>query len=266
MDEEAVAACCADDDVGFVQLRRQLFEADGETTVFFGKFLRVGEGAVGDDETFDVGVFEVFGDELGGFARADDEGGAAVMVVEEAMGEFDTGGGDGDVVRADGGAVADLFGNGEALLEEAFEDAADSARLLAEAVGLFDLAEDLRFAEDEGVKAAGDAVDVADGVAVVHLEGERGESGRVKVFVGGKPGGELRGVSADGVDFAAVAGGEQGDFVHAGLPAAVGKGGGGFCRAEGDFFAHGGVGGVMVDAVGSYGFYGFVQAAVNIWS
>ena len=117
MDEEAVAARRADDDVGFVQLRRQLFKADGETTVFFGKFLRVGEGAVGNDEAFDVGVFEVFGDELGSFARADDEGGAAVVVVKEAVGEFDAGSGDGDVVRADGGAVADLFGNGEALLE-----------------------------------------------------------------------------------------------------------------------------------------------------
>ena len=264
MDEEAVAACRADDDVGFVQLCRQLFEADGETAVFFGKFLRVGEGAIGDDEAFDVGVFEVFGDELGCFACADDEGGAAVVVVEEAVGEFDAGGGDGDVVRADGGAVADLFGDGKALLEEAFEDAADSARLLAEAVGLFDLAEDLWFAKDEGVKAAGDAVDVADGVAVVHLEGERGEGCGVEVFVGGKPGSNVRAVATDGIEFAAIAGGEQGDFVHTGLPTAVGKGGGGFCGAKGNFFAHGGVGGVMVDAVGSYGFYGFVKGGQHM--
>ena len=264
MDKEAVAARRADDDVGFVQLRRQLFKADGETTVFFGKFLRVGEGAVGDDEAFDVGVFEVFGDELGSFARADDEGGAAVVVVKEAVGEFDAGSGDGDVVRADSGAVADLFGNGEALLEEAFEDAADSPRLLAEAVGLFDLAEDLWFAKDEGVKAAGDAVDVADGVAVVHLEGERGKGCGVEVFVGGKPGSNARAVATDGIEFAAIAGGEQDNFVHAGLPTAVGKGGGGFCGAEGDFFAHGGVGGVMVDAVGSYGFYGFVKGGQHM--
>ena len=186
------------------------------------------------------------------------------MVVEEAVGEFDAGGGNGDVVGADGGAVADLFGDGETLLEEAFEDAADGARLPGEAVGLLDLPEDLRFAEDEGVEAAGDAVDVADGLAVVHAEGERGERGGGEVFAGGEPGGELRGVSADGVDFAAVAGGEQGDFVHAGLPAAVGKGGGGFFRGEGDFFAHGGVGGVVVEAVGGNGFYGFVKGGQHM--
>ena len=126
------------------------------------------------------------------------------------------------------------------------------------------MAEDLRFAEDEGVKAAGDAVDVADGVAVVHLEGERGEGCGVEVFVGGKPGSNVRAVATDGIEFAAIAGGEQGDFVHAGLPTAVGKGGGGFCGAEGDFFAHGGVGGVMVDAVGSYGFYGFVKGGQHM--
>ena len=186
------------------------------------------------------------------------------MVVKEAVGEFDAGGRDRDVVCADGGAVADLFGNGEALLEEAFEDAADSARLLAEAVGLFDLAEDLRFAEDEGVKATGDAVDVADGIAVVHLEGERGKGCGVEVFVGGKPGSNARAVATDNIELAAIAGGEQGDFVHTGLPTAVGKGGGGFCGAEGDFFAHGGVGGVMVDAVGSYGFYGFVKGGQHM--
>ena len=259
MDEEAVAARRADDDVGFVQLCRQLFEADGETTVFFGKFLRVGKGTVGDDEAFDVGIFEVFGDELGGFARADDEGGAAVMVVEEAVGEFDAGGRDGDVVRADGGAVADLFGNGKALLKEAFENAADSARLLTETVSLLDLTKNLRFAEDEGIKPAGNTVDMADGVTIMHLKGKRGESSRIKVLVGGKPGSNARAVTADGVEFAAIAGGEQGDFVNAGLLAAVDKGGDSFCGAEGDFFAHGSVGGVVVDAVGSYGFYGFVK-------
>ena len=64
------------------------------------------------------------------FARTDDERGAAVVVVIEAVGEFDAGGGDGDVVGADGGAVADLFGHREALLEEALQHAADGARFL----------------------------------------------------------------------------------------------------------------------------------------
>ena len=150
------------------------------------------------------------------------------------------------------------------MLEEAFQYAADGPCFFAEVVGLFELAEDLRLAEDEGVKAAGDAVDVADGVAIVHLEGERGEGCGVEVFVGGKPGSNVRTVATDGIEFAAIAGGEQDDFVHAGLPTAVGKGGGGFCGAEGDFFAHGGVGGVMVDAVGSYGFYGFVKGGQHM--
>ena len=263
-DEGAVAARRADDDVGFVQLCGQLFEADGEAAVFFGQRLCVGKGAVGDDEALDVVVFQVFGDEACGVACADDERGAAVVVVVEAVGEFDPGGGDGDVVGADLGAVADLFGDGEALLEEALQYAADGARFFAEVVGLFELAEDLRLAEDEGVKAAGDAVDVADGVAIVHLEGERGEGCGVEMFVGGKPGSNVRTVATDGIEFAAIAGGEQDNFVHAGLPTAVGKGGGGFCGAEGDFFAHGGVGGVMVDAVGSYGFCGFVKGGQHM--
>jgi len=118
-DEHVVAARRADDDVGFVQLCGQLFEADGEAAVRFGQGLGMREGAVGDDEALDVGVFQVFGDELRGFASADDECGAAVVVVKEAVGEFDAGGGDGDVVGADLRAVADLFGDGKALLEEA---------------------------------------------------------------------------------------------------------------------------------------------------
>ena len=241
-----------------MQLCGQLFEADGEAAVRFGQGLGVREGAVGDDEALDVGVFQVFGDELRGFARADDECGAAVVVVKEAVGEFDTGSGDGDVVGADGGAVADLFGDGEALLEEALQHAADGAGFFAEVVGLFELAEDLRFAEDERVQPAGDAVDVADGIAVAVVEGDGGEGFRRGVFGSREPLCEAGGVAADGVDFAAVAGGEQRDFARAAGFAAVGKGGQGFFRGEGEFFALGGVGGVVVDAEGGDGFAGRV--------
>ena len=180
------------------------------------------------------------------------------MVVKEAVGEFDAGGGDGDVVGADGGAVADLFGDGEALLEEALQYAADGARFFAEVVGLFELAEDLRFAEDERVQPAGDAIDVADGVAVAVVKGEAFEDVRRGVFGRREPLGKAGGVAADGVDFAAVAGGEQRDFARAAGFAAGGEGGQGFFRGEGEFFALRGVGGVVVEAVGGDGFAGRV--------
>ena len=47
------------------------------------------------------------------------------------------------------------------MLEQLVEQLADGAGLLGGAVGLFDLPEDLRFAQHQGVEAAGDAQDVA---------------------------------------------------------------------------------------------------------
>ena len=53
---------------------------------------------------------------------------------------------------ADLGFGADFLGDGEGALEERFELSGDGADLAGDGVGLFDLAEDLRLADDHGVE------------------------------------------------------------------------------------------------------------------
>ena len=128
---------------------------------------------------------EMAGGELGHLAGADEEDGLAFERVEDLAGEIDGDRGDGDGAGADLGFGADLFGDGEGALEEAFEGGGDGADLAGDGVGLFDLAEDLRLADDHAVERAGDAEEMADGFALAELVEVRLEigCGDVEVFV-----------------------------------------------------------------------------------
>ncbi len=88
---------------------------------------------------------------------------------EDLAGEIDGDGGDGDGVCADAGLGADALGDGEGSLEEGVERRGDGSDVAGDGVGLFDLAEDLRLADDHGVERAGDAEEMADGFAVAEL-------------------------------------------------------------------------------------------------
>ena len=88
---------------------------------------------------------------------------------EDLAGEVDGDGGDGDGRAADLGLGADALGDGEGALQERLERGGDGADLAGDGVGLLDLAEDLRLADDHGVERGGDAEEMADGLALAEL-------------------------------------------------------------------------------------------------
>jgi len=66
-------------------------------------------------------------------------------------------------------------------LEQCVERAGDGADLAGDGVGLFDLAEDLRLADDHGIERTGDAEEMADGLTLVKLV-------EVRLEIGGRDG------------------------------------------------------------------------------
>ena len=135
------------------------------------------------------------------------------------------------------------------------ERGGDGADLAGDGVGLLDLAEDLRLADDHGVERAGDAEEMADGFALAELVEMGldvvGRDGEVLVQeaeeVGRLSGWRLR-VVLQGEELDAVAGGEDEAFADAGLvERACGwrrRGGGGDGEALADLDGRG----VVVDA------------------
>ncbi len=140
----------------------------------------------------------------------------------------------GDGVGADLGLGADALGYGEGALEEGVEGSGYGAYLAGYGVGFFDLAEDLGLADDHGVEGAGDAEEVADGLALAELVevGLDGGGGDGEVLVEEAEevglGGGLTLLQGD--EFDAVAGGEDEAFADSGL---VEEGAGGVGEAAG---------------------------------
>ena len=142
-------------------------------------------GAIGDEDGGCALLDEMTRGQFGHLARADDEDGLAAQAAEDLAGEVDGDGGDGDGGAADLGLGADALGDREGALEERFERGGDGADLAGDGVGLLDLAEDLRLADDHGVERAGDAEEMADGLAIAELVevGLEGGGGDSKVLV-----------------------------------------------------------------------------------
>jgi hypothetical protein len=157
------------------------------------------------------------------------------------------------------GFGADFLRDGEGALEKGFEMGGDCAYFAGDGVGLFDLAEDLRLADDHAVEGAGYSEEMADSFAVVVLVKMglevAGWDGEVFVEETEKVGFGLRlrvrgfaGVVLQGKELDAVAGGEDEAFADAGLveecAGGVGEAGGGDDEALTDLDWRG----VVVDA------------------
>jgi len=192
-------------------------------------------GAIGDEDGGCALLDEMTRGQFGHLARADDEDGLAAQAAEDLAGEVDGDGCDGDGGAADLGLGADALGDREGALEERFERGGDGSDLTRDGVGLLDLAEDLRLSDDHGIERAGDAEEMADGLAMaelveVRLEGGGGDS---KVLVQEAEdvwGIAIAGVVLDGEELDAVACGEDESFADAGL---LGEGARGVCEAGG---------------------------------
>jgi hypothetical protein len=201
--------------------------------------------AVGDDDAFGTAGLEALGAAAGHVASPEEHDLAVAEVAEDFFGEFDGDGADGSGAALDLGVVADVFADAEGFLEEFVEFAGGGAGGMGGGVGVLDLAEDFSLAENHGVEAAGDGVEVAGGVLVGVLE-EFDIAGDVKA--GAQPGIEVAGGGGGGgagsVDFHAVAGGDDDSFINV-RKAGEGLDGGGQVFAwHGDTLAdfHGGAG------------------------
>ena len=190
-------------------------------------------GAIGDEDGGCALLDEMARGEVGHLTRADDEDGLAAQAAEDLAGEIDGDGCDGDGRAADLGLRADALGHREGALEERFERGGDGPDLTRHGVGLFDLAEDLRLSDDHGIERAGDAEEMADGLALaelveVRLEGGGGDGEVLVQEAEDVWGGAIAGVVLNGEELDAVAGGEDESFADSGL---LGEGARGVCEA-----------------------------------
>jgi hypothetical protein len=115
----------------------------------------------------------------------------------------------------DAGIRADLLARADGGLEELVDDLVRVAGLLGQLVEGLDLAQDLGFADYDGVEAGGHAEKMLDGVRAAAGEDVAGGLGAAPDEVGAQE--VLRGLGVGGtrVDLQAVAGGEDGRAVKA---------------------------------------------------
>jgi len=263
-----------DDDVGAVGLLVELIEGDDLAFEVLGDLLGPRLGPVGYEDGSRALLDEMAGGELGHLACSYKEDRLAFEGVEDFSCEVYGDRGDGDGAGAYLCFRADALGYGEGALQEAFERGGDCAYFAACGVSLFDLAENLRLAYDHAIERAGDAEEMADGLALAELVEMRLEIGCRKVevlveevegagvFVGGMSG------VLHGEQFDAVAGGEDDGFADAGL---MGEGAGSVGEArgsDGEALAYLDGRGVVIDAeedqIRRCGI--FVHGAVNLWT
>ena len=167
-------------------------------------------------------------------------------------------------------------------MQERFEVGLDRSGFASDGVGLFDLAEDLRLANDHAVERAGDAEEMTDGFALTELIKVRldiaGWDGEVlleeaeEVSFGFARGlsGRFRGLVLKGEEFDAVAGGEDEAFADAGLVQERERGVGETTCGDGEAFADLDGRGVVIDAdedeAARLGLHWIAHGAVNLWT
>jgi hypothetical protein len=153
----------------------------------------------------------------------------------------------------EGGFFVDVLGGGEGALKEGVENFAYAVAVTGVVVGVFDLREDLGFADDHGIERAGDGVEVLDhGAVFVVVEVGAKQIGREFVEAGDE-GGEIveRGLGGEGageVELDAVAGGKDDELGIGEACAELGEGFGGLRGRKGDGLAQRERGRAVVEA------------------
>ena len=199
-----------DDDVGAVAGVVQVLELDGLAVELLRQADGAIVGAVGDEDRGAAVGHQVAGGEFAHLAGADDEDRLPFQRAENLFGEFDRDRGDRHRRRSDGGLGAHALGDGEGAAEELVELSANGAYGAGGGVGLFDLAENLGFADDHGIQARSHAEEMADGVFLAEFVEVRVEffGGQMEVVV--QESAQV-GVAVGGVghDLHAIAGGDD---------------------------------------------------------
>lgn len=226
LDDEVGRGGGGDEDIDLGEAAFPFVEADGLATHLGGEFDGAVVGAVGDDDAAGSAGHEALGAGTAHLARTDEHDSALAEVVD-LFGEIDGDGTNGGGAALDGGFIADALADAEGVLEELIETAAGGSVFVGGFVGLLDLAEDLGLAEDHGVEAADDAEEVAGGFVVIEVVEDEGLGfglGELEVNDEVAAEGVVSGAGiveiVGGVDFDAIAGGEDdalgdaGEFSH----------------------------------------------------
>ncbi len=132
--------------------------------------MRARDVAVRNEQAADVLALQVLGDEFDRNAGTDEQRRVLLEVGEELLRQGYRRVGDRNGARADLGVGAYFFRDRKGVLEQSRQLLADGPGALGVAVGVLELAENLRFAQHHGVEPAGHPEDVAQCRVVVQLE------------------------------------------------------------------------------------------------
>ena len=170
-------------DVRLDELLLQAGQVDRVGLDLGGERLRACERAIGDHEPLHPRACEMPGGQIDHLARADHERGALAQVRVHPPREADGRGGEGDRVGADLRLGADALCGRKRGLKELVERGAGAAGLLRHAIGILELAQDLRLAQHHGVESRGDGEGMRDGELFLMNIEARGEVQVVAVMI-----------------------------------------------------------------------------------
>ena len=152
----------ADDDVHPLQFPEDLLQAHGPAVVAARQVDRPLQGAVGDNHLGHALADQVLGRQFGHLPGADEQHPLVRKVAENLARQFHRGVADGHGAGADAGFRAHPLGHGKGLVHQLVEQKTGAAALGRVAVGLLQLAENLRLANDHRVQAGGHQKQVLD--------------------------------------------------------------------------------------------------------
>jgi len=196
-------------DVGFGQMPVELGQRQGHAAMASGEILRMGQGAVGDQQALGFRFHQMPSGQFDGLAGTDQQHGRFTEPGKTVLRQAYRDGRHRHRIRADTGIGARALGGGEGLLEQAIQLPAECPGLARGGPRLFHLPEDLRLAQHQRIQAGGDPEQVAHGVAVV-MPVQVVVQIVASVRMGGQPVRQCTAVVVGmRVQLGAVAGGEQ---------------------------------------------------------
>ena len=152
-----------DHDVDAVEDALPVVEAHGGAVHLRREFFGAVEGTVCHEDRFGSSGDEALRGRPAHFTGAQDHDFAVLEVAEDFFGQIDGHVADGGRSFLDRGFGADFFADAKGALEDAIEHGSGRPGFQRGLVGLFDLAEDFRFADHHGIQPADDATEVLGG-------------------------------------------------------------------------------------------------------
>ncbi|MCY1408364.1 hypothetical protein D9M71_236840 [compost metagenome] len=210
-----------DDDIALDQFLGNIGQQHRVRTELFSQKACALQGAVGDHDTLDALLMQVAGDQGDGLAGTDQQGLAAGQVTENLLGQADGGKRNRNRVFADGRVGAHLLGRTEGRLKKTPQQRPDGACLACHGIGRLHLAENLRLAQNQRIKAGGDAHHVPHRRIVFVDVGTCTQLVEAKLMVLGQPAQDVVGpqVVLFYVQLTAIAGREDRSFAAVGQAA-----------------------------------------------